>query len=123
MWVRSAGARIGAGGARWARSELRCTIADSSSGASSMRLPTLLVSSALVLGGCASVNVQKTCYGDGVCRGLDYAHTKRDSEGRWPLETQYPGKMPVEMDAGEGRPSRWNTLRALRVLRWYAAGA
>jgi len=68
MWVRSAGARIGAGGARWARSELRCTIADSSSGASSMRLPTLLVSSALVLGGCASVNVQKTCYGDGVCR-------------------------------------------------------
>jgi len=27
--------------------------------------------------------------------------------------------MPVETDEGEGRPSRWNTLRALRVLRWY----
>jgi hypothetical protein len=27
--------------------------------------------------------------------------------------------MPVEIDDGEGRPSRWNTLRALRVLRWY----
>jgi hypothetical protein len=27
--------------------------------------------------------------------------------------------MPVEIDEGEGRPSRWNTLRALRVLAWY----
>jgi len=30
--------------------------------------------------------------------------------------------MPVEMDEGEGRPSRWNTLRALRVLTWHSAG-
>jgi hypothetical protein len=29
--------------------------------------------------------------------------------------------MPVETDEGEGRPSRWNTLRALRVLDWYSA--
>jgi hypothetical protein len=28
--------------------------------------------------------------------------------------------MPVETDDGEGRPSRWNTLRALRVLDWYS---
>jgi hypothetical protein len=28
--------------------------------------------------------------------------------------------MPIETDEGEGRPSRWNTLRALRVLRWHA---
>jgi hypothetical protein len=47
--------------------------------------------------------------------------SKRDDDGRWPLETQYPGKMPVETDEGEGRPSRWNTLRALRVLDWYSA--
>jgi hypothetical protein len=38
------------------------------------------------------------------------------------LEVRYPGDMPVEIDEGEGRPSRWNTLRALRVLRWYANG-
>jgi hypothetical protein len=31
--------------------------------------------------------------------------------------------MPVELDDGVGRPSRWNTLRALRVLDWYSAGA
>jgi len=30
--------------------------------------------------------------------------------------------MPVETDEGEGRPSRWNTLRALRVMKWASAG-
>jgi hypothetical protein len=33
-----------------------------------MRLSPLLLSAPLVLGGCASVNVKKSCYGDGVCR-------------------------------------------------------
>ena len=72
-----------------------------------------------------------------VLRGLDYLRaagvapdarvaeaialvaSKRDGDGRWPLDTRYPGRMPVETDEGEGRPSRWNTLRALRVLRWH----
>jgi hypothetical protein len=45
--------------------------------------------------------------------------SRRDEDSRWPLDIQYPGVMPIEMDHGEGRPSRWNTLRALRVLRWY----
>jgi hypothetical protein len=44
--------------------------------------------------------------------------SKRGGDGRWPLEAQYPGVMPVEVDDGLGGPSRWNTLRALRVLRW-----
>jgi hypothetical protein len=47
--------------------------------------------------------------------------TKRDPNGRWLLEYQYPGKMPIHLDEGEGKPSRWNTLRALRVLDWYAS--
>jgi len=54
-----------------------------------------------------------------VTEAIELVGAKRDHNGRWPLETQYPGVMPVEMDEGEGRPSRWNTLRALRVLRWY----
>jgi hypothetical protein len=49
--------------------------------------------------------------------------SKRGADGRWPLDAQYPGTMPVETDEGVGRPSRWNTLRALRVLEWYAARA
>jgi len=56
-----------------------------------------------------------------VAEAIDLVVSKRDRDGRWPLETQYPGNMSVEMDEGEGRPSRWNTLRALRVLDWYSA--
>jgi hypothetical protein len=52
---------------------------------------------------------------------IELVASKRDGSGRWPLETLYPGVMPVEMDEGVGRPSRWNTLRALRVLDWYSA--
>ena len=47
--------------------------------------------------------------------------SKREVDGRWLLETRYPGVMPVETDQGQGRPSRWNTLRALRVLKWSSA--
>lgn len=53
-----------------------------------------------------------------VAEAIDLVASKRDADGRWPLETRYSGVMPVEMDEGEGAPSRWNTLRALRVLRW-----
>ena len=49
--------------------------------------------------------------------------SKRDGDGRWLLDVRYPGSMPLEIDDGEGRPSRWNTLRALRVLRWYSEGS
>jgi hypothetical protein len=55
-----------------------------------------------------------------VAEAIDLVASKRDSDGLWPLEIQYPGEMPVEIDEGEGRPSRWNTLRALRVLNWYS---
>ena len=55
-----------------------------------------------------------------VAEAIDVVVAKSDEQGRWPLETQYPGRMPVETDEGEGRPSRWNTLRALRVLDWYS---
>jgi hypothetical protein len=57
-----------------------------------------------------------------MAEAIDLVASKRDDDGRWPLETVYPGKMPVETDEREGRPSRWNTLRALRVLEWYSAG-
>lgn len=55
-----------------------------------------------------------------VAEAIDLVVSKRDDDGRWPLEVQHPGKTLVEMNEGEGRPSRWNTLRALRVLDWNA---
>jgi len=58
-----------------------------------------------------------------VAEAIDLVTSKRDANGRWALETRHPGVMPVELDESEGRPSRWNTLRALRVLRWCGRGA
>jgi len=43
---------------------------------------------------------------------------KRRPDGRWNLEHRFPGKVFFEMER-PGMPSRWNTLRALRVLRWW----
>ena len=72
-----------------------------------------------------------------VLRGLDYlrnAGIKPDSRvgeaieivierchqnGRWPLNLLHPERIPLEMETTVGSASRWNTLRALRVLRWY----
>lgn len=51
---------------------------------------------------------------------IDLVESKRGDDGRWLLDVQYAGVMPIEMDDGEGKPSRWNTLRALRVLDWYS---
>ncbi len=56
-----------------------------------------------------------------VAEAIELVESKRDTNGLWPLENQHPGTMPIEVDEGEGRPSRWNTLRALRVLDWYSA--
>jgi hypothetical protein len=54
-----------------------------------------------------------------MAEAIELVASKRDSHGRWLLDTRYPGVRLVETDEGEGRPSRWNTLRALRVLGWY----
>jgi hypothetical protein len=54
-----------------------------------------------------------------VADAIELVASKRDGNGRWPLETRHPGRTPIETDEAEGRPSRWNTLRALRVLRWH----
>jgi hypothetical protein len=56
-----------------------------------------------------------------VAEAIDLVESKRDGNGRWLLETCHSGHMPVEIDEGEGQPSRWITLRALRVLDWYSA--
>ena len=56
-----------------------------------------------------------------VAEAIELVESKRGGDGRWLLESCYPGVMPVEIDDGVGRPSRWTTLRALRVLDWYSA--
>ena len=52
---------------------------------------------------------------------IELVRKKRDEHGRWALENPHPGPAHFEMEGGAGEPSRWNTLRALRVLRWAGA--
>ena len=49
---------------------------------------------------------------------LEILRNKQTADGMWPLQNRHPGKTYFEMEA-PGQPSRWNTLRALRVLRFY----
>ena len=53
-----------------------------------------------------------------MAEAIDLVRKKRDEHGRWPLENPHPGPVHFEMEGRAGEPSRWNTLRALRVLRW-----
>lgn len=53
---------------------------------------------------------------------IDLVGSKRDPDGRWPLENTHRGRVHFDMDEGDGKPSRWNTLRAMRVLDWYEHG-
>jgi hypothetical protein len=55
---------------------------------------------------------------DRMAEAIGVVEAKRDADGRWPLQRVHEGEMPVEFEAGEGRPSRWITLVAMRVLEW-----
>jgi hypothetical protein len=54
-----------------------------------------------------------------LAEAVDLVTSKRDESGRWPLENAHPGPVHFELEQ-VGEPSRWITLRALRVLRWAA---
>jgi hypothetical protein len=45
--------------------------------------------------------------------------SKRQPDGRWLLDRIHPGRVHFALEGGVGEPSRWNTLRALRVLNWW----
>jgi hypothetical protein len=49
---------------------------------------------------------------------VDLVNQRRQGDGRWRLAAPYRGAEHFEIEKA-GEPSRWNTLRALRVLRWW----
>jgi hypothetical protein len=79
------------------------------------------------------------CYYD-VLRGLDYlrdagvapderiheavrlVESKQQPDGTWLLEGTHEDALGFPFGESVGEPSRWNTLRALRVLRWVRRG-
>ena len=52
---------------------------------------------------------------------FELVEKRRRPDGRWPMQGRHPGKVFFDLEPGGGA-SRWNTLRALRVLRWRDAG-
>jgi hypothetical protein len=57
-----------------------------------------------------------------VAEAIEAVEGNREPDGRWPLQNVHQGDIDIPMDDGEGKPSRWNTLRAMRVLDWFANG-
>ncbi|MFP3882551.1 MAG: hypothetical protein ACLFRT_08220 [Actinomycetota bacterium] len=49
---------------------------------------------------------------------IEVVRSKQRKDGTWPLQGRHPGKEHFVMEPS-GKPSRWNTLRAIRVLDWY----
>jgi hypothetical protein len=56
-----------------------------------------------------------------MAEAVEVVASKRQADGRWLLERVHPGRVHFDLEDGVGRPSRWITLRALRVLRWWEA--
>lgn len=53
-----------------------------------------------------------------ITEAIELVERKRDESGRWRLENPHAGKTHFDMEEDAGKPSRWITLRALRVLDW-----
>ena len=53
-----------------------------------------------------------------VAEAIALVAAKQTQAGWWLMDTRHSGTMPIELDGAPGEPSRWLTLRALRVLRW-----
>jgi hypothetical protein len=54
-----------------------------------------------------------------LAEAIDLVRSKQQADGTWLLENTHPGAVHFAIEDGDGKPSRWNTLRALRVLNWY----
>jgi hypothetical protein len=54
---------------------------------------------------------------------IQLIESKRQPDGRWVLENSYTESLALPLTESIGQPSRWNTLRALRVLRWFVSAS
>lgn len=57
-----------------------------------------------------------------VGEGVELVRTKQHQNGRWPRQNIHRDPVQFDMEGTTGTASRWNTLRALRVLNWYSNG-
>ncbi len=58
-----------------------------------------------------------------VAEAIQIVKDRRHQNGLWPLNRIDPRRFTFDMEPGVGKRSHWNTLRALRVLKWHAGEA
>jgi hypothetical protein len=54
-----------------------------------------------------------------LAEAIDQLYSKRSEDGTWLLDWSPGGRVWVDVNDGVGKSSRWLTLRALRVLKWW----
>jgi hypothetical protein len=57
-----------------------------------------------------------------VAEAIEVVKARRHQNGLWPMNRLHPDRLPFDMETEVGTASRWNTLRALRVLDWFGKG-
>jgi hypothetical protein len=60
----------------------------------------------------------RTAPDESMGEALDIVESKRTDDGRWLMDHAYHDASHVDFGEAEGQPSRWISLRALRILRW-----
>ena len=60
---------------------------------------------------------------DRMAEAIGILESKRSADGRWPIEHAFYDELGVDLGDREDEPSRWITLKALRVLRWAGSPA
>jgi len=56
-----------------------------------------------------------------MAEAIEILASRRNADGRWRLGIIHTDEVIAEPGITKGLPSRWNTLRAMRVLNWYLA--
>ena len=54
-----------------------------------------------------------------LAEAIEHVRSRRNGDGTWPLDWNPEGRTWFDIDDGKGEPSRWITLRAMRVLKWW----
>lgn len=62
--------------------------------------------------------LSNTSFDDRMTDAIDVLKNKQRTDEKWPLQARHTGEVHFDMEQ-PGKASKWNTLRALRVLRYF----
>ena len=98
------------------RRRSRCRFARGSNPGMASRIFRVSAGVALRRAARARLSAQRRRFDARIAEAVELVKKRRHQNGRWPLGAVHPDRVTLDMEAGVGKASRWNTLRALRVL-------